>query len=278
MPVGATIGAAVVGAGASLYASDKQTQSAQKGYDLQKSMYDQSRADLGPYRDEGINALNSINQLYGYAPVGYGTGSSAPAPTQSQNSGFGGLLGSGTLLGKLFGNHTQAPTATPTAAPAATGTPDYSAFFNSPDYQFALSQGTLALDRSAAARGQLLGGGQLKDLTSFGQGLGAQQYGNYFNRLMSIANIGQNAAAGSASAAQNFGNSGAASLNQIGAAQASGPVGVANALSTLPQNLLYASLYSNGGSASGYPNAGKPVSGYPGMTYNSSGNATYPTG
>src|SRR5690242_334265 len=47
--------------------------------------------------------------------------------------------------------------------------PDYSAFYNSPDYQFTLQQGQQALDRSAAARGSLYSGGHLADTMQFGQ-------------------------------------------------------------------------------------------------------------
>lgn len=68
---------------------------------------------------------------------------------------------------------------------------DYSAFYNSPDYQFALQQGQQALDRSAAARGSLYSGGHEADTMQFGQGLASQQFGNYWNRLAGLAQIGQ---------------------------------------------------------------------------------------
>ncbi len=143
--------------------------------------------------------------------------------------------------------------ANPVTGAPGTGVQDFSKFTNSPDYKFAVDQGQLALDRGAAAKGQLLGGGHTKDTLAFAEGLASQQYGNYFNRLMAIAGMGQNSAAGSANLAAGFGTAGSAAINGIGAANASGPVGVANALSTVPQNLLYAQLL--GGSTNSNPSS-----------------------
>lgn len=64
-----------------------------------------------------------------------------------------------------------------------------------PGYDWQMSQGVNALDRSAAARGMLGSGAQGKALTKFGQGLGDQTYNNYLNRLQGLVSSGQNAAA-----------------------------------------------------------------------------------
>ncbi len=53
---------------------------------------------------------------------------------------------------------------------------------NQPGYQFALDQGRKALENSAAARGVLRTGGTLKDLFSWGDKFGEQNYGNVFNQ------------------------------------------------------------------------------------------------
>ena len=71
---------------------------------------------------------------------------------------------------------------------------DFSSFKESPDYQFAFSQGLQGLDRSAAARGSLFSGGADADRMAFGQGLASQQYGNYYNRLAGLAGVGQQTA------------------------------------------------------------------------------------
>lgn len=72
-------------------------------------------------------------------------------------------------------------------------------FTTSPDYMFRFNEGQRALDSSAAARGTLMSGRQLQELTNFGQNLASQEYGNYMNRLFGVAGLapsgGQNLAA-----------------------------------------------------------------------------------
>lgn len=63
---------------------------------------------------------------------------------------------------------------------------DPGAFEGSPGFNFALDQGVQARDRSAAARGQLGSGNQLKELTAFGQGLANQERGNEINRFLAF--------------------------------------------------------------------------------------------
>jgi hypothetical protein len=97
---------------------------------------------------------------------------------------------------------------------------DFSKFYQSPDYQFALDQGMKGLDRSAAARGRLYSGGYGQDLTNYAQGLATQNYGNYYGRLADMAGIGQ-------SSAQNLAGYGAQKANQI--SQQYGNIGHARA-------------------------------------------------
>lgn len=86
---------------------------------------------------------------------------------------------------------------------------DFSGFENSPDYQFALQQGTQQLDRGAAARGGFTGGGADADRIALGQGLASQNFGNYWNRLAGRAGQGQ-------SAVQQLGGLGANMAGNIG--------------------------------------------------------------
>lgn len=65
-----------------------------------------------------------------------------------------------------------------------------------PGYGFRLQEGIKALDRSAAARGGLLGGNQLRGLTEYGQGLASQEYGNAYNRFIGEQATRRNALAG----------------------------------------------------------------------------------
>lgn len=75
----------------------------------------------------------------------------------------------------------------PTFNPTAEGLPStfsYGAkdFQVDPGYQFALEQGQQAIQRSAAAKGGLVSGGALKDLSAYTTGMASQQYGTAYAR------------------------------------------------------------------------------------------------
>jgi hypothetical protein len=104
-----------------------------------------------------------------------------------------------------------------------------------------MREGLKALDRSAAARGGLLSGNQLRGVTQFGQELGSQEYTNAFNRyqaeraarlnpLQSLTGMGQSTAANVAGQAGQLGQSMASNIIGAGNARASGYMGMANAL------------------------------------------------
>ncbi len=124
-------------------------------------------------------------------------------------------------------------------------------FKATPGYEFAFDEGTRALDRSASSRGTLRGGGFARELTRYGQGMANQEFGNYANRLASIAGMGQEAAgstavAGRASAAGVSKAVMAGAVNQgdriqdAGTARASGYVGINNAFQKGVKNMMFA--------------------------------------
>lgn len=106
----------------------------------------------------------------------------------------------------------------------------FNAFFQSPDYNFAMGQGTQAVERSAAARGLLGSGSTLKSLNAFGQGLASQQYGNYMNRLAGLSGQGQNSAQSLAGVSNAFQQNYGQGLFNKGNIQASEHLGVGAAL------------------------------------------------
>lgn len=59
---------------------------------------------------------------------------------------------------------------------------------SSPAYQFRFNQGIKAMDRSAAAKGELLSGKTLLGAQQFGQDMASQEYDNEVRRLQSLAN------------------------------------------------------------------------------------------
>lgn len=155
-------------ADASQNAANAQINAANQSNATLQHIYDQTNQNLKPWMTVGGNALNQLATLNG---IGGYTASGQPGQPGSVPQGSAGGAASG-----------------------ATGqTPDYSAFFNSPDYQFALQQGMKSLDASAAARGRLYAGGYGQDLTNYAQGMATQNLNNYENRLMSISGQGQQA-------------------------------------------------------------------------------------
>jgi hypothetical protein len=111
----------------------------------------------------------------------------------------------------------------------------------SPQYQFNLQQGAQGtLNQDSNAQGAE-SGAALKDLMSFNQGYANNSYNsafanyqtqqnNIFNRLNSIATLGSNAGSNSATGASAFSGQIGNTLGSIGASQASGTIGSANAL------------------------------------------------
>lgn len=110
-----------------------------------------------------------------------------------------------------------------------------------PGYAFRLSEGTKALERSAAARGGLLSGGTGKALQRFGQEMGSQEYTNAFNRyqaeraarlqpLQSLTGMGQSTGQQISQSGQQMASNVGDAMGSAAAARASGYVGQANAL------------------------------------------------
>jgi hypothetical protein len=126
-------------------------------------------------------------------------------------------------------------------------------FQQDPGYDFRMSEGQKALERSASARGGLQGGGTLKALTRYGQDYASNEYGNAynrfnndnttrFNRLASLAQVGQTANSTIAQAGQANANNASSNALAAGNARASGYVGTANAINSGLNNSM--SLYT----------------------------------
>jgi len=105
----------------------------------------------------------------------------------------------------------------------------YNAFTQTPAYQLPLAEGTRAVERSASARGNLLSGRTLKELTRFGQDYAGTQYGNYLGNLSNLSGLGytgsQQAGQNAITTGQNIGNL----LTGAGNARASGYLNAAQA-------------------------------------------------
>jgi hypothetical protein len=215
---GANIVSGLIGADAAKSAANTQAQSAQQALDFQKQQFNTIQQQGAPGRAAGYNALN---QLGGLGSGTYGMYDASGNPT--------GVTGTGTgYLTHQFN-----------AEDLKSGL--------APNYDFMLGQGQEATNRMANVGGGVIGGNALTGLDRYTQDYAGNAYQNAFtnyqnqrsniyNTLAGIAGLGQNAyntsANTGATAAGQVGNT----IQNLGAAQAGGQVGVANALSGGIQN------------------------------------------
>ena len=188
----AIVTSSLIGAQAAKSAAGQQADAARQAAELQQRQFETINEQQKPYREAGYTALGDIANLKDY-------------------------------LTSQF---------TPEAFRAGLD----------PGYAFRLQQGQEAANRMANLSGGLMGGNAMRGLQDYTQGLASQEYQNAFNRfqtqrsniyntLASIAGLGQTSLGQTTQAgvqtAQNVGQN----LANVGAAQAGGTVGAANALS-----------------------------------------------
>lgn len=157
-------------------AGEMQADAARQAAELQQKQYQQTRADLAPWRQTGQNALAGLGD------VGLG-GEFDQSNKYNPYSQF--QQAQGLPQFRQFG-------ISPEAAYQQQTQPFNFDPASDPGYQFRLKQGTEALEGSAAARGGLFSGQTGKDLQQYGQDLASQEYQNAFARDLAIKqNLGQ---------------------------------------------------------------------------------------
>lgn len=197
---GGSILGGLFGSSAAKKAAKAQLQAAREAMALQERMFNQQIALQEPFRQAGLTTQNELLRQLGL-------------------SGDAASAGYGNLLRDFAAEDFQAD----------------------PGYAFRMSEGLKALDRQAAARGGLISGAATKAAQRYGQDLASQEYQNAYNRynanranrynmLTGQQAVGQNATNAQTQAAGNYGQQGAGTLTDMGAARASGYVGSANAL------------------------------------------------
>lgn len=191
---GASVVGSVVSSQGAKSAAKTQANAANNATALQANMFNTTQANLAPYMHTGEEANTALE--------------------------------AGT---DLKGDYLNSPLLKPITMDEAT-------LRATPGYQFNKTQGLKAAQNSAAARGLGTSGAALKGAETYATGLADSTYQNQFNnavtnqtnqfnRLYSLQNTGQNAAAGLGGIAQqtgaNIGN------NIIGAANAQGAASIA---------------------------------------------------
>lgn len=172
-------------------AADTQASAANHAADVQLQMFNQTRDDQAPWRQAGANALGTIGS------------------------------------GSAYFNHTFDAN-------------DLNANL-APNYKFMLDQGLGATTNMANAMGGL-GGNSLKAVNDYAQNYASNAYQqaftnytsnqtNIFNRLASIAGLGQTAGSNQTTGGSQYGASIGNAITGAGNARAAGIVGSANAIS-----------------------------------------------
>jgi hypothetical protein len=216
----------------------------------QRRQFGITQGNLAPFLGAGTLAVQRLAFLLGLS--GQPTGQPGGVPQISRGFDSPELQDGGRFerlrqLGDQFGFDVPERFRGGIAAPAGAETdPEFGSlqedfsledFQADPGFEFRLSEGQKALERSAAARGGLLSGGTLKELERFAQGTASQEFqsafnrfqterAGRFNRLASVAGLGQITGAQlgelGARTATNIGNLTVGGQTAAAAARASG--------------------------------------------------------
>lgn len=115
-----------------------------------------------------------------------------------------------------------------------------------PGYDFGFTQGQRALEHSAAANGMSYSGAQQKALTRFGQDYAGSKLDQSYNRLASLAGLGQVGANNNSAANANYANNLSGNLIGVGNANAGASMYQGNVWQNALNNLAYGYMKNNG--------------------------------
>ena len=233
MAIGATIGAAVIGAGASYLKGKSEEKAADKVADALDKASQQGVSSQTTAAEQAVQAQVSGNQeAIAFQKWAFEQTADRQEPwIQAGRESLSQIMGTDFMAGAE-------------AVERADPTID-------PGYDFRFDEGQRAQERGASARGNLLSGGQAKALQKWSQGLASQEYQNAWNRseqqylndfnsqlslgntrynqLAGIAGAGQTAAGQLGVSQSNLSNSVSAMLANTGQAQAQGYQNIGNA-------------------------------------------------
>jgi hypothetical protein len=163
--------------------------------------------------------------LSGAASI-YGSQNAAEASTQGQQASIAQQQQTLGNIQNIWNTQQQTGQGANTALQSSLGLggapADPSNFLNMPGYQFAVQQGTQAIQRQAASMGNAYTPNTAEAVGQYVTGTASQDYNTYINQLMGAAGLGTQANQGLQTAQQNTGNNISQSQQNIGNAQASG--------------------------------------------------------
>lgn len=129
-----------------------------------------------------------------------------------------------------------------------------SGFKETPGYQFAVEEGEKGAVNNLAALGMKNSGAALKALTRFRTGLADQTYNNYLDRLSAASTGGQAQVSQNNVLGAQYANTAGQTMQDKGAATASGYVGGANAWSNALSNMSNQAGWALGMGSNNYGN------------------------
>lgn len=186
--------------------ADAAAASAEHAAQVQREAQNAATAQVSPWRSAGLNALDEAIELLG--------------------------------LGNLSMDPTTGQYTVDISEPASHQAAAAARFKQDPGYQFRLSEGQKAIDRSLAARGGALSGAGVKAGQRFADNLAQGEYANYFNRLTGIAGMGAAPAAAGAGAITTTAANESNALVKAGDARQSGYNALGTGISRGVSNLL----------------------------------------
>ena len=181
------IGGAALSSSAAKSAANTQAAAQQQATQFQKDALQQTRIDNAPWMYAGQTALYQLMDGLGLArpqnPIFYDPNSGPIGSAYAQGSNQNAMGQPGTP---------DTPGQTSNATSAWGGPMTQGAgFTQTPGYQFQVQQANDAVQNRMAALGMAGSGDAMKALATTTNGLAAQEYGNYLNRLASMAGMGQ---------------------------------------------------------------------------------------
>lgn len=188
---GGAVAGAAISSSGAKSAANTAANASANATNAQQQMFNTTQANYKPQIELGQGAANMLGGIYGIGGVTGGTG----------------------------------------ATTKGTPSPNYAAFYNTPGYQFSLSQGEGAINKQAAANGNLYSSNTLGALGGYAAGQASTQYNSYINQLTTMAGLGNAASSGVGAAATATGQGEANSIQNAGNAQSLGILGQSNAFS-----------------------------------------------
>lgn len=211
---GGTILGGILSSRSASDAADSQERANAAAMEEQRRQFDVTRADMMPFLTGGQRAAAALDYELGLGARPQNRLGEAPPPIRRIG---GGAQPSGNALERYISPAIQdvsvpqtVPTQfavgdqrfdtrsdarayrdgmTPDRAPGDTF--DYRGFRATPGYEFRVNEGMDALNSTMAAGGTLGSGRAMRSAMQFGQGIAADEYGTYLNRLAAAAGRGQ---------------------------------------------------------------------------------------